>query len=378
MNISARASTVLVAIVVPVASSMAAAPWRLVVVGDSRGPDNGVNLPILTEIAARIVAEQPDLVLFPGDLVEGAADPAILTSQLTTWRSTVQPVYDAGIRVLAVRGNHEDQGSITSWNEVFTGTYAMPSNGPAGETNLTYSLVHHNALITGLDVYLDHPHMVNQPWLDGQFATNLTRPHVFVFAHEPAYRTEHEDCLDDYPVERDVFWASIAGAGGRLYFCGHDHFYDHARIDDQDGSFDDDLHQMIVGTAGAPLAEFGGYDGENDGMIPIQQYNASSYGYVTVDINGLSVTLTWVQRLDIDTFIPMETWSYTAAPKAGDLDCDGWFELSDVSAFVMALIDPAAYVAAYPGCGMMLADLNHDGNVDGLDITPFVTRLIGG
>ena len=54
-------------------------------VGDSRGTDNGINLAILIEVAAQIVAEQPDLVLFPGDLFAGSTDANTLTSQLTNW-----------------------------------------------------------------------------------------------------------------------------------------------------------------------------------------------------------------------------------------------------------------------------------------------------
>jgi hypothetical protein len=379
MNSKVAASALFVALLVPIPPARATTPWRLIMVGDSRGATNGVNVPILTEIAARIVTEQPDLVLFPGDLVTGSTDQATLTSQLTNWRTVMQPVYDAGIQVLAIRGNHENQGSVDAWNAVFTGAYAMPGNGPAGEVNVTYSLVHNNAFIAGLDVYSGHSHKVNQAWLDSQLVTNTTRPHVFVFAHEPAYKADHVDCLDDFPADRDAFWTSIANAGGRTYCCGHDHFYDHARIDDQDGNLNDDLHQVSVGTAGAPLRVFCGvYDGLNDGMIPVQQYDASSYGYVTVDLDGLQVTLTWVQRIDADNFVPMETWSYAAEPKPGDLNCDGEFDLADVEAFTLALLDPAAYEAAYPGCNIMLADMDGNGSVDGLDIEVFVARLMGG
>ena len=205
--------------------------WRIIATGDSRGSNNGVNTAILTEIMTQILAEQPDLVLFSGDLVTGSTNSDVLISQLTNWRTIMQPVYDAGIQVLAVRGNHENQGNVSAWNAVFTGPYAIPGNGPPGEINVTYSLVHQTALIAGLDEYSGHTHRVNQAWLDGQFATN-TRPHVFVFGHEPAFKADHTDCLDDYPADRDIFWASLADAGGRTYFCGHDHFYDHARIDD--------------------------------------------------------------------------------------------------------------------------------------------------
>ena len=42
----------------------------------------------------------------------------------------------------------------------------------------------------------------------------------------------------------------------------------------------------------------------------------------------------------------------------------------------MALLDPAAYEVAYPGCEIGRADLNGDRAVDGSDIQPFVAALL--
>lgn len=61
----------------------------------------------------------------------------------------------------------------------------------------------------------------------------------------------------------------------------------------------------------------------------------------------------------------------------GDLNCDGAVDAFDIDPFVLALIDPAGYAAAYPNCDMMLADINGDGVVDAFDIDPFVELLTG-
>ena len=355
----------------PIAS--AGVPWRFIATGDSRGDTNGVNTVIMSEIVTRILAEQPDLVLFSGDLVTGSSNTNTLISQLTNWRTIMQPVYNAGIQVLAVRGNHEDQGSVVAWNTVFAGAYAMPGNGPAGEVNVTFSLVHHNAFIAGLDEYSGHIHRVNQTWLDGQFATN-TQPHVFVVGHEPAFKAYHTDCMDDYQSDRDIFWASIASAGGRTYFCGHDHFYDHARIDDQDGNPNDDLHQCIIGTAGAPPYTFGGvYDGVNDSYVPLQQHYASAYGYVVIDINGLSATLTWMQRVSAGNYAAYEVWSYNALPRPGDLNADGYVDVGDFGVFETCMSGPA--VLHPPGCDA--ADFDADTDVDLADFSELQTLSTG-
>jgi hypothetical protein len=224
----------------------------------------------------------------------------------------MQPVYDAGIGVYVVRGNHDvgEPAGVTAWNKVFKGEFSLPDNGPAGEKNLTYSVTHKNALIISLDQYIKH-RRVNQAWLDTQFAAN-TRLHIFVLGHEPAFKALHEDCLDDYPAERDVFWGSIEKAGGRTYFCGHDHFYNHARVDN-DGDPSNDIHQYIVGTAGAPLYDWlGNYDGDNSNYTVENIYHAKEYGYCLVEIDGLDVTLSWMERVGAGKYEAGEVWSYTA------------------------------------------------------------------
>jgi hypothetical protein len=295
------------------AASATAQTHRFIAVGDSRGSDNGVNSSILTEIAQAIIDENAEFVVFPGDLVTGSTDQATLTAQLTTWRDHLQPVYDAGIGVYPCRGNHDDDYKA-SWDAVFSGPHALPTNGPAGEGNITYSFTHGTIFVAAMDLYVSG-HRVNQAWLDQQFAAN-TRPHVFVFTHEPAFKVLHPDTLDDYPVKRNTFWDSLKAAGGRTYFCGHDHFYDHLRADDGNGDPDDDLHQYLVGTAGAPLYDDGAYDGNNGTWSPVRVHHEKRYGYVLVEIDGLGVTLTWKRRLAPGIFqagVDIFTYSVPAA-----------------------------------------------------------------
>jgi hypothetical protein len=307
---------VLVVLCASVTSSSLAGSWKFIVTGDSRGTDNGVNTTILSELATEIVNQAVDLVVFPGDLVTGGVDQAALESQLLNWRGIMQPVYDAGIGVYPVRGNH-DLGSpagATAWNNVFSGSYALPQNGPAGEENVTFAVAHENALFLGLDQYVT-PHRVNQTWIDEQLAGSAA-PHIFPFGHEPAFEVEHTDCLDDYPAERDAFWHSLEDAGGRTYFAGHDHFYDHARADD-DGDPDNDIHQYVVGTAGAPLYAWSGYyDGDNGDYVLENLRHARAYGYVLGEVDGLTATLTWMRRVAANEFEAREQWSYTVPEPA--------------------------------------------------------------
>ncbi len=290
--------------------------WIFVVVGDSRGSDVGVNSKILSEVAAEIVRVNPDFVLFPGDLVNGKRDNNDKhRAQLTKWRETMQPVYDADINVYPVRGNH-DRGSkeagLGIWNDIFSGRYAMPDNGPAGEEKLTYSFKHNNSLILVLDQYATRGQKNNQVWIDKQFAES-SLPHVFVMGHEPAFSVKHKDCLDDNPQQRNEFLDSITQEGGRMYFCGHDHFYDHISAD-HDGDASNDIHQFIVGTAGAPIYSHNGkYSGDNEPYKITPVAGAMKHGYLIVSVDGADVTTTWVERIGENDYQTRDTWSYTTA-----------------------------------------------------------------
>jgi predicted phosphodiesterase len=337
---------VLLCLLAPVAS---ADTWKFMVSADTRssGGDNGVNTTILGEIANRTVAEGAEFILVPGDLALSAT-----TAAFNTWKSTMQPVYNAGIGVYAIRGNH-DTNDLSAWNAAF---YAdMPHNGPAGEIGLTYSFTRHNALIVGMDEYVTS-HRVNQAWLDQQFATNA-QPLVFVFGHEPAFKVYHTDNLDNYSANRDAFWSSIRDAGGRSYFCGHDHLYDQAGIDDGDGNPYNNVRQMLIGNGGAPFYNGYSYNGANTTWTPTNvAHDENNYGYVLVEVNDNSVTMTYKHRTSAGVYEPYGTaFSYTAVE--GDANHDGIVDLKDYATWFSQFNQT-------DGPTWLAADFNHDGVVD--------------
>lgn len=322
--------------------------WRFAAFGDSRGGSDGsgVNTDILGKLATAVVAEKPEFVVFPGDLIFGHADRKNLgdegalkrmQSELAVWRATMEPLYAAGIPVYPVRGNHEttqrdpdhsgkaDHRPVwprtkETWDAIFSGPDLLPQNGPDTEKNVTYSVTHKNAFILGLDLYTYatpgtqmNPdgsipygalHQVDQAWLDQQLAANQ-QPHIFSFAHEPAFKVDHLDCMQgdssfgmDLSKERDVFWNSLRKAGSRVFFGGHDHGFAHARIDDGDGNPDNDIHQVIVGTAGAGKNVNAVYDGYNGAFKPVPVSQGNVYGFVMIDIDGPNAKLTFHKMVD--------------------------------------------------------------------------------
>ncbi len=67
----------------------------------------------------------------------------------------------------------------------------------------------------------------------------------------------------------------------------------------------------------------------------------------------------------------------TRTDLVGDLNCDGVVNFDDITAFSLALSDPATYATTYPGCPMILGDVNGDTLVNFDDITDFAALLSG-
>ena len=276
----------LLVLVLPTLAAVADTAFRFAALGDTRGTNsttNPVNDVILTEIRDQLLLEGIDLVVVNGDLSNTGTQP-----ELEHWAALfMDPLVQAGIAVYPSRGNHD--GNLAAWNTVFSGTRALPANGPGG-TEVTYWVNHKTALFVALD-RLPSMLAVNQAWLDPVFAAN-TQPHVFVMNHYPAYAVYHADCLDDNLAQRNTFWDSMGAAGCRVFFCGHDHLYNHARVQDSAGNW---IHQYLVGSGGAPLYTWGGTyaDPAVQGIL-----NVRNDGYCVVDVDGAQVTLTFKQRVD--------------------------------------------------------------------------------
>ena len=302
--------------------------WKFAVISDTQGNNREnnskscINDGVVSAIAEDIAREKPDFVLVAGDLVNGwfkngGTDYAV---QYANWKKAVAPVYRAGIRVYPIRGNHDSGPERIAlpplpahleppadtplvlkkvFREAFPEAY-IPKNGPNDEISLTYSFFHKNAFIIGLDQFTGGQHKVNQEWLDKQLVTSENR-HIFIFGHEPAFETGHKDNLAFYREARDRFWDSIGKTGGRIYFCGHDHFYNRALISDSNGN---GIWQIIAGTGGGGLRTWSGVYGDSN-RVKGEYHNNDHHGYVLVIIDGPKVSVSWKALVKQDT---LATW----------------------------------------------------------------------
>jgi len=294
--------------------------WRFIVTGDGRSggsrPEdhNGVNTVIMAELAKAMVGERPKFVLFSGDLIAGPKTDAEMESQLTTWLGLMKPVYDAGIKVYNIRGNHEMHVPHPEdvWRKMFVGPYAMPSNGPKGEEGMSFTVSYDNVLVVGLDEFQSKQLRVNQAWFDSVLK-NKKEQHLFVFSHKMAFRSgHHDDGMETDPASRDTLINSIIAAGGRTAFFGHDHLYDHKAFTAPGDSSEKTLHQFVIGTAGAPLVH-GTDDPGNNGNWKVEKLKhiEDKYGYAVVEIDGPKVTITFKARSAPGVYEPADSFSYT-------------------------------------------------------------------
>ena len=274
---------------------------RFMVVADSHinSPVSNFDETILYEIVMAAIDEQLDFIFFPGDLiVRSFSNPAEEDSVLKDWRFVLDTLAFHDIRVFACRGNN-DVSSKASWDSLFKGEYTLPQNGPEGEKNITYALEYNNILFIAFDQYVN-PHRINQKWLDDILAAN-TKPFIFTAGHEPAFKILKSSCMNAYPAARDSMWESLTAVGAKIFFCGHDHFYDRAIIDDGDENPHNDSQQIVVGTA-SYFHNDSEYNGDNGRWTPVRQFHEQANGYVLVEVIDDEMQLLWKHRIDTAFF----------------------------------------------------------------------------
>jgi autotransporter-associated beta strand protein len=305
-------------LVIGLAALMAACPqaasaatWTFLVYGDSRDSSGGINTQILGELAARTVAENPAFILFVGDLAGTGSQ-----ANYDLWKSTMAAVYNAGIGVAPVAGNHESAAFAAFKSTFITPLSSTFKNAPlqnfvldtSGSDGRSFSFNYKNALFLGLDNYANNStstHAVNQTFVDARLAARnpAATPLVFAYCHEPAFKPGQDTGLENKSSARNTFWTSLQNAGCRQLYVGHDHLYADARLDNGDGNVNNDVHQLVVGTAGAPLYTLA-YSGDTGSWTVVPVNGESQYGYERVVVNDVAakVTETWVHRTGTNAY----------------------------------------------------------------------------
>jgi hypothetical protein len=216
--------------------------FSFAVMGDSRGGaasvgadgSGGIHSHALKKALDHLVTQgRADLVVFTGDMVQGATTSERLVEQLADWNAMVAPYQERGIRFLTTAGNHEiDDGTKRELEparlgqptaEALANQHALlaafpdqPRNGPAAGGLTFWTRVYRGELLL---VFLDsfRPgqfNTVDTAWLRQILSGPAVEPppaHVFVVTHSPAFPTGGHvaDSLPNYNLDRQ----QIADAG---------------------------------------------------------------------------------------------------------------------------------------------------------------------
>jgi predicted phosphodiesterase len=331
--------------VVNVEGDFAAAsfPWSFAVLCDSRSsyasdpagtasPYYAVDgtSPYFANVARALGREQGiDLVLYPGDLVRGKKPTltgAQLAADLDLWVASVKPVYDAGLPVYYVRGNHDayevsDPANGTA-AAIFAAHVGQPGSGanPVGapltaDTSAaggvtSYSFSHKGSLFLGVDEYPSgaaSPAAYDAAFVRAQLAQAAS--HKFAFAHQPLWNFKSDE-LGPVGLADDLQAGNVD-----LYFSGHVHSYQ--RIAESGYRFE----EMIIGTAGAPqddptLVSGGAYT--PDPRLTVKGYAGGAaanarLGYAVVTVHGDGSITTVMKFLDDPTSATSTVSTFDAA-----------------------------------------------------------------
>lgn len=278
------------------------------------------DLSMLSDQAALL---NPDFTIYEGDLessgfTQGGMDQwrAAMDGQLTG-NTTPNGMFDI---VFPVRGNH-DSSNTSGWQSYFDFQATANRIGATnytfnpGEDDLTYSFDYENAHFIGVDVTGDASSITSAQvqWIDTDLAAAEARglTHAFIYFHGPIY------CVDGH-CSCSTRVCSISSSVQNLIgvlnthpivsatFHGHEHTYAHTYIDHTrippDGAFEGvthPFHQFVTGDAGA---------GPNACNANRCDYNMVQHGFVTVDVNGPNVEVTFYQQGSMD---PVNIISFT-------------------------------------------------------------------
>jgi hypothetical protein len=280
---------------------------RFVFLADSPGPSfaEPINTPVLGAIVAKILELSP----LPWAVFYGGDQAIILDAP--QFKSVMQPLTDAGIKLYTALGNHELftqqslQGQLflasqTAYQQAFTDN---PNNGPAGYEHLVYSLESPggDAFFAVLDPYflaadVTSPNLsgtitdAQLTWLTEQLAKTKAT-HKFLFIHTPFSYVVDPGITPDTSFTN--LWTILDDNKFDIYFCGHIHLYSRKTIDGNTAIYPprstpkwkNKLVQLVSGTAGAP--PIGGI------VVDTNEWNVhnatDTYYFSVMDINGSNV-----------------------------------------------------------------------------------------
>jgi|GEM_PF-843841 len=221
-----------------------------------------------------------NLVMTVGDLVS-SCDENDCAKKLAEWKQAAAPLLE---KVRVTMGNHDRTGkdvSDKSWEEAFN----MPTNGPEGYSEETYSFNYANSHFVVLNSEKPKEHIIGKDqrdWLETDLANNK-KDNIFVFFHEPAYpvSSKIDSSLDANKTDRDILWDILKNNHITAVFSGHEHIMSRKNIGG--------LYQFVIGNTDS-------FD--HDLPKPgVTEYSYQGQHYAIVTVKGKEITVN-VYKID--------------------------------------------------------------------------------
>lgn len=263
---------------------------RFVILGDSKGKENGINKKILTKLLKETckLTPTPQCIVLCGDNVAGSNLEEVLADQLQSLRNLIEK-YHPSKPLIPVIGNHEvnNEPRDDRYERIFSRIYGdmLPSTCLDGYNKTVFYSDYENVRFIILNAF--HFEETNRivkkqlSWFKEVASANIKNKIVFV--HSPAFPTgaHFGHCLDLYSEHRDAFWKIVQDCNIDIVFSGHEHNYSRRKIENKKITY-----QVITGGSGEKLRD---KFKDKEGVIiaPIAKYH-----FVIVDIvsNGIAVS----------------------------------------------------------------------------------------
>jgi len=257
------------------ASAPAPAPFSFAIIGDSQGFNPEDSNDSLKSAVANISKANPSLVMTEGDLISSCDGGSKCVQKYDAWKQVMQPLLD---KTKEIQGNHDRVGKEAA-DQIWQNEFDLPTNGPAGYSELVYSFDFNNSHFVALDSEKPKEGLVDQDqrdWLEKDLAATQ-KENIFVFYHEPAYpvSSKIDESLDVHPADRDALWQILKNHRVTAVFSGHEHIMSRKNIDG--------LYQFVIGNTNSF-----DHDMPKAGMA---EYAYQGHHYAIVSVSGKQVTV---------------------------------------------------------------------------------------
>lgn len=263
--------------------------FTFAVIGDSQQFDPADAKGNLKKAVDNISKANVSSVVIVGDLVSSCKGDNECATKYDSWKKIMQPVL---AKTKMVQGNHDRSGGDKA-DLVWQNEFDLPTNGPSGYSELTYSYDMGNSHFVVLDSEKPQENIINQTqrdWLD-QDLSATTKENIFVFYHEPAYpvSSKIDESLDVKKTERDALWQIFKKHNVTAVFNGHEHIMSRKSIDG--------IYQFVFGNT-----DTFDHDSPKPGMADYA-YRGNAYGIVSVKGKEVTVTVYTTDGTLLNTFM---------------------------------------------------------------------------